>query len=138
MWMPPSSASAAPPRWGSPRISNGAARPGDDAGPSTLARTLRHHGRRIRLSATTIRGQAIYAPALLKAASARLPETSVVACDVGQHQMWVAQHMRFTSPRNHLPAPVSAPWGFGLLPPSAPRCRAPDDEVVLVSGTAPS
>ncbi len=69
-------------------------------------------------------GQPIYAPALLKQLSARLPESSVVACDVGQHQMWVAQHMRFTSPRNHLSALALAPWASACRPPSAPRCRA--------------
>ena len=79
-------------------------------------------------------GQAIYAPALLKELSSRLPETSVVACDVGQHQMWVAQHMRFTSPRNHLSSAGLGTMGFGLPAAIGAKMSRPEDEVVLVSG----
>lgn len=79
-------------------------------------------------------GQAIYAPALLKQLSARLPESSVVACDVGQHQMWVAQHMRFISPRNHLSSAGLGTMGFGLPAAIGAKMSRPQDEVVLVSG----
>ncbi|EIS3739924.1 acetolactate synthase 2 catalytic subunit [Aeromonas hydrophila] len=79
-------------------------------------------------------GQPIYAPALLKQLSARLPDTSVVACDVGQHQMWVAQHMRFTSQRNHLSSAGLGTMGFGLPAAIGAKMSRPDDEVVLVSG----
>ncbi|MFQ1998874.1 acetolactate synthase 2 catalytic subunit [Aeromonas veronii] len=79
-------------------------------------------------------GHAIYAPALLKQLSARLPESSVVACDVGQHQMWVAQHMRFTSPRNHLSSAGLGTMGFGLPAAIGAKMSRPNDEVVLVSG----
>lgn len=79
-------------------------------------------------------GQAIYAPALLKQLSTRLPDTSVVACDVGQHQMWVAQHMRFTSPRNHLSSAGLGTMGFGLPAAIGAKMSRPEDEVVLVSG----
>ncbi|MGE6177299.1 acetolactate synthase 2 catalytic subunit [Aeromonas salmonicida] len=79
-------------------------------------------------------GQPIYAPALLKQLSARLPENSVVACDVGQHQMWVAQHMRFTSPRNHLSSAGLGTMGFGLPAAIGAKMSRPEDEVVLVSG----
>ncbi|MGY3885175.1 acetolactate synthase 2 catalytic subunit [Aeromonas aquatica] len=79
-------------------------------------------------------GQPIYAPALLKQLSERLPESSVVACDVGQHQMWVAQHMRFTSPRNHLSSAGLGTMGFGLPAAIGAKMARPEDEVVLVSG----
>ena len=79
-------------------------------------------------------GQAIYAPALLKELSSQLPDTSVVACDVGQHQMWVAQHMRFTSPRNHLSSAGLGTMGFGLPAAIGAKMSRPQDEVVLVSG----
>ncbi|MGY3809668.1 acetolactate synthase 2 catalytic subunit [Aeromonas veronii] len=79
-------------------------------------------------------GQAIYAPALLKQLSAKLSESSVVACDVGQHQMWVAQHMRFTSPRNHLSSAGLGTMGFGLPAAIGAKMSRPEDEVVLVSG----
>ena len=79
-------------------------------------------------------GQPIYAPALLKQLSGLLPESSVVACDVGQHQMWVAQHMRFTSPRNHLSSAGLGTMGFGLPAAIGAKMARPEDEVVLVSG----
>ncbi|MEG0008626.1 MAG: acetolactate synthase 2 catalytic subunit [Aeromonas sp.] len=79
-------------------------------------------------------GQPIYAPALLKELSNLLPESSVVACDVGQHQMWVAQHMRFTSPRNHLSSAGLGTMGFGLPAAIGAKMSRPEDEVVLVSG----
>lgn len=79
-------------------------------------------------------GQAIYAPALLKQLSERLPDEAVVTCDVGQHQMWVAQHMRFTSPRNHLSSAGLGTMGFGLPAAIGAKMARPDDEVVLVSG----
>ena len=43
-------------------------------------------------------GELIFAPAMLKRLADKLPEDSVVTCDVGQHQMWVAQHMWFRNP----------------------------------------
>ena len=58
----------------------------------------------------------------------------MVACDVGQHQMWVAQHMRFTSPRNHLSSAGLGTMGFGLPAAIGAKMSRPDDEVVLVSG----
>ncbi|EOD55000.1 acetolactate synthase 2 catalytic subunit [Aeromonas molluscorum] len=79
-------------------------------------------------------GQPIYAPALLKQLSNLLPESSVVACDVGQHQMWVAQHMRFTSPRNHLSSAGLGTMGFGLPAAIGAKMSRSEDEVVLVSG----
>ncbi|MEW7866688.1 acetolactate synthase 2 catalytic subunit [Aeromonas diversa] len=79
-------------------------------------------------------GQAIYAPALLNRLSERLTGNAVVACDVGQHQMWVAQHMRFASPRNHLSSAGLGTMGFGLPAAIGAKMARPDDEVVLVSG----
>ncbi|SIQ92285.1 acetolactate synthase, large subunit [Aeromonas sp. RU39B] len=79
-------------------------------------------------------GQAIYAPALLQRLSQKLPKDTVVACDVGQHQMWVAQHMRFDNPRNHLSSAGLGTMGFGLPAAIGAKMARPDDEVVLVSG----
>ncbi|QFI56560.1 acetolactate synthase 2 catalytic subunit [Aeromonas simiae] len=79
-------------------------------------------------------GDAIYAPALLHRLSDRLPSNAVVACDVGQHQMWVAQHMRFDNPRNHLSSAGLGTMGFGLPAAIGAKMARPEDEVVLVSG----
>jgi len=55
----------------------------------------------------------VYAPALLKRLSEMAPQ-AIVTCDVGQHQMWVAQHWRFDTPRNHLTSGALGAMGFGL------------------------
>lgn len=79
-------------------------------------------------------GQAIYAPLLLKQLSDQLPESAVVCCDVGQHQMWVAQHMRFNDPHNHISSSGLGTMGFGLPAAVGAQMARPDDTVVLVSG----
>ncbi|ASI25143.1 TPA: acetolactate synthase 2 catalytic subunit [Aeromonas salmonicida] len=45
-----------------------------------------------------------------------------------------AQHMRFTSPRNHLSSAGLGTMGFGLPAAIGAKMSRPDDEVVLVSG----
>nr|WP_111267482.1 acetolactate synthase 2 catalytic subunit [Lysobacter maris] len=58
-------------------------------------------------------GDGVYAPALLRRLSQIAPG-AVVSCDVGQHQMWVAQHWRFEHPRQHLTSGALGAMGFGL------------------------
>ena len=79
-------------------------------------------------------GDTIYAPVLLKQLSDALPENTVVTSDVGQHQMWVAQHMQFQSPRNHISSSGLGTMGFGLPAAVGAKVARPQDEVVLVSG----
>ncbi|WP_417618445.1 acetolactate synthase 2 catalytic subunit [Oceanisphaera sp.] len=79
-------------------------------------------------------GEAIYAPLMLKQLSSALQDSAMVSCDVGQHQMWVAQHMRFTSPRNHLSSAGLGTMGFGLPAAIGAKLARPEDESVLVSG----
>lgn len=79
-------------------------------------------------------GDTIYAPLLLKQLSDALPENTVVTSDVGQHQMWVAQHMQFQSPRNHISSSGLGTMGFGLPAAVGAKVARPQDEVVLVSG----
>ena len=45
-------------------------------------------------------GERIYAPLLLKQLSERMPDNSVVSCDVGQHQMWVGWSILVWPPSN--------------------------------------
>ncbi len=58
-------------------------------------------------------GNSVYAPALVKRLSELAP-AAVVTCDVGQHQMWVAQHWRMDHPRKHLTSGALGAMGFGL------------------------
>ncbi len=79
-------------------------------------------------------GKDIYAPALLKRLSEVAPADTVIACDVGQHQMWVAQHCRFGHPRNHLTSGALGTMGFGLPAAMGAQVACPERTVVLVSG----
>ncbi|MDH5830510.1 acetolactate synthase 2 catalytic subunit [Luteimonas sp. M1R5S18] len=78
-------------------------------------------------------GDKVYAPALLKRLSELAPN-AVVACDVGQHQMWVAQHWRFNHPRQHLTSGSLGAMGFGLPAAMGAQMESPDAQVVCVSG----
>jgi len=79
-------------------------------------------------------GTDIYAPALLKRLSEVAPADTIIACDVGQHQMWVAQHCRFQHPRNHLTSGALGTMGFGLPAAMGAQFACPERTVVLVSG----
>jgi acetolactate synthase-1/2/3 large subunit len=77
-------------------------------------------------------GEGVYAPKLLKDMSERAGPDLVIACDVGQHQMWVAQHCRFTRADNHLSS--GGTMGFGLPAAIGAKLARPDATVVCVSG----
>ena len=79
-------------------------------------------------------GEKVFAPYLLNELSKRMPNTGVVCCDVGQHQMWVAQHMKFTSPHNHLSSGGAGTMGFGLPAAIGAQIARPDNMVITVSG----
>ncbi|MDB2386033.1 acetolactate synthase 2 catalytic subunit [Shewanella sp.] len=79
-------------------------------------------------------GELIYAPAMLHRLAQKLPQNSVVTCDVGQHQMWVAQHMYFRRPEDHLSSAGLGTMGFGLPAAIGAKVARPDAAVVVVSG----
>ncbi|USH02454.1 acetolactate synthase 2 catalytic subunit [Grimontia kaedaensis] len=79
-------------------------------------------------------GDLIFAPLLLKQLSDMMPDSTVVATDVGQHQMWVAQHVEPRRPENLLTSAGLGTMGFGLPAAMGAKMARPDDEVVLVSG----
>lgn len=56
----------------------------------------------------------ITGPAFIRQLSRIAPDDTVIACDVGQHQMWVAQHYEFDHPRHHLSSGGLGTMGFGL------------------------
>lgn len=79
-------------------------------------------------------GDLIYAPAMLRRLANLLPDNSVVSCDVGQHQMWVAQHMWFRRPEDHLSSAGLGTMGFGLPAAIGAQVARPNATVVAVSG----
>ena len=79
-------------------------------------------------------GEAIFAPLFLKQLSERKPENSVVTTDVGQHQMWAAQHMVFNRPENFITSSGLGTMGFGLPAAVGAQVARPEDTVICVSG----
>lgn len=76
----------------------------------------------------------VYAPKLLHDLSRRAPESAIITCDVGQHQMWVAQHCYFDEPKDHITSGGLGTMGFGLPAGLGAKLGAPDRTVITVSG----
>ena len=79
-------------------------------------------------------GEVIYAPSLLRQLAKLMPEDSVVCTDVGQHQMWVAQHMFVDRPENHISSSGLGTMGFGVPAAVGAQVARPNDTVIAVSG----
>ena len=62
-----------------------------------------------------------------------LPKESIIATDVGQHQMWVAQFFPFNRPRQLLTSGGLGTMGYGL-PAAMGAAWASDAPVIAVSG----
>ncbi len=79
-------------------------------------------------------GKGVFAPALLKEISERAGDKFIAACDVGQHQMWVAQHCRFSRPQAHLTSAGLGTMGYGIPAGIGALFAEPDSTVVTVTG----
>lgn len=71
---------------------------------------------------------------LLHKLSQRKPQNAVVATDVGQHQMWSAQHMQHFAPENFITSAGFGTMGFGLPAAVGAKVARANDEVILVTG----
>ncbi len=78
--------------------------------------------------------EGVYVPAMLKELSERADEKTIITCDVGQHQMWVAQHYGFRRPELHLTSGGAGAMGFGLPAAIGAQLGRPDCRVICVSG----
>ncbi|PHR62628.1 MAG: acetolactate synthase 2 catalytic subunit [Robiginitomaculum sp.] len=79
-------------------------------------------------------GSGIFAPAFLDQLSRAAGDKFVAACDVGQHQMWVAQHCRFSRPEAHLTSGGLGAMGYGIPAGIGAKLAHPEDCVVTVTG----
>jgi acetolactate synthase I/II/III large subunit len=76
----------------------------------------------------------IYAPKFIRKLSDAMSKDTVISCDVGQHQMWVAQHYQFQKPECHLSSGGFGTMGFGLPAGIGAQLANPETPVVVVSG----
>ncbi|HEY7864447.1 MAG TPA: acetolactate synthase 2 catalytic subunit [Psychromonas sp.] len=79
-------------------------------------------------------GGAIFAPALLRKLAQMMPADTVICSDVGQHQMWVAQHMFVDRPENHISSSGLGTMGFGIPAAVGAQMARVNDTVIAVSG----
>lgn len=79
-------------------------------------------------------GRGIYAPAMLRELSEKAGDKAIFTCDVGQHQMWVAQHCRFSRPQAHLTSGGLGTMGYGVPAGMGALLAEPDATVITVSG----
>ncbi|OZG75364.1 acetolactate synthase 2 catalytic subunit [Hahella sp. CCB-MM4] len=73
-------------------------------------------------------------PEFLDLLSRLAPSDTVIACDVGQHQMWVAQYVDFDHPRQHLSSGGLGTMGFGLPAAMGAQFARPDAKIINISG----
>ena len=76
----------------------------------------------------------ITGPAFIRQLSRITADDTVIACDVGQHQMWVAQHYQFDHPRHHLTSGGLGTMGYGLPAAIGAQFADPDSTVINVTG----
>ncbi|MFZ7256478.1 acetolactate synthase 2 catalytic subunit [Avibacterium avium] len=71
---------------------------------------------------------------LLNTVSNQKAENAIVVTDVGQHQMWSAQHMKHYAPENFITSAGFGSMGFGLPAAIGAQKARPNDDVILITG----
>ena len=79
-------------------------------------------------------GEGVFAPQLLNELSQKAGPGFIAACDVGQHQMWVAQYCEFSRPQAHITSGGLGSMGFGLPAGIGAKLAEPDACVVTITG----
>ena len=76
----------------------------------------------------------ITGPAFIRQLSRITADNAIIACDVGQHQMWVAQHYHFDHPRHHLTSGGLGTMGYGLPAAIGAQFANRESTVINVTG----
>lgn len=71
---------------------------------------------------------------LLKSLSEKKDKKAIIATDVGQHQMWSAQHIQHYAPENFITSAGFGSMGFGLPAAIGAKKVRSQDEVILITG----
>lgn len=71
---------------------------------------------------------------IISLASQIFPKDTIVATDVGQHQMWVGQYFRIRNHRHFITSGGLGTMGFGLPAAIGAKLGMPDKEVLMFSG----
>ncbi len=112
------------------RILTGRAEPASH--PSWVAETTgRRHGWTANTADPASPPDPLY---ILHTLRALTPDDAIIATDVGQHQMWTAQHYEFRQPRTLLSSGGLGTMGYGLGAAIGAQAAFPGRRVVLVSG----
>ncbi len=88
----------------------------------------------LREGAETDEGDALTHVKILEAIRRLAPEDTIVATDVGQHQMWSIQHFHFSYPGQLLTSGGFGTMGFGLGAAIGAQLGNPDKRVIHVTG----
>lgn len=79
-------------------------------------------------------GERLTAPWLMKHLSKIFGDEAVYVTDVGQNQMWAAQHLTVDKPRHHLTSGGCGTMGFGLPAALGATFAKPDGVIVQICG----
>lgn len=79
-------------------------------------------------------GKGVYAPSLIRDLTRRDPARWTITCDVGQHQMWVAQHAWFAGPEQHITSGGLGTMGFGIPAAIGAQFARPAAKILAITG----
>ncbi len=79
-------------------------------------------------------GKALKPQTIIKKMGELLPKDTIVATDVGQHQMWAAQFFPFNEPRQWVTSGGLGTMGFGFPAAMGAKMACPEKVVVNITG----
>lgn len=87
-----------------------------------------------KLSRDQVDEEHLNGPLIVKTVYDMTKDKAIITTDVGQHQMWAAQHYKYTEPRELLTSGGLGTMGYGLGASIGARVGRPDKLVVNMTG----